>query len=191
MQVAGNQNNSLLKFVLLRKSYLIDIKVYTRKMMSKWLHVVRCHSRWKVFISKAAITPPYSSFPSRDYIFSSLMSIIFLSTFRIINRDSGQWWTSNVLETESWGWLGQVLLNQLNRKNSLGFGSFTKHFTFCFYDFLFKNISAIALFTIALDRLRNKLKSISSKRSAEILRATSEEIFVLLQNAESHIKTDV
>ncbi|KAL8054544.1 hypothetical protein ABFX02_04G000700 [Erythranthe guttata] len=50
---------------------------------------------------------------------------------------------------------------------------------------------AVALFAIALDRVKNKLKSISSKRSAEILRDAGEEIFLLLQNAESHIKTDL
>ncbi|EYU46888.1 hypothetical protein MIMGU_mgv1a026180mg [Erythranthe guttata] len=50
---------------------------------------------------------------------------------------------------------------------------------------------AVALFAIALDCVKNKLKSISSKRSAEILRDAGEEIFLLLQNAESHIKTDL
>ncbi|KAG8389633.1 hypothetical protein BUALT_Bualt02G0249300 [Buddleja alternifolia] len=51
--------------------------------------------------------------------------------------------------------------------------------------------SAVALFTVALDRVKTKLKSMTSKRSAEILRAAAEEIFLQLQNAESQIKTDV
>ncbi|PIN20110.1 hypothetical protein CDL12_07207 [Handroanthus impetiginosus] len=50
---------------------------------------------------------------------------------------------------------------------------------------------AVALFTVALGRVKTKLKSMSSKKSAEILRAAAEEIFFLLQNAESRIETDV
>ncbi|XP_042023207.1 meiosis-specific protein ASY3-like [Salvia splendens] len=50
---------------------------------------------------------------------------------------------------------------------------------------------AVALFTVALSRIKTKLKSISSRRSADILRATVEEILLRLQNAESLIKTDV
>ncbi|KAL6500195.1 hypothetical protein OROHE_025561 [Orobanche hederae] len=51
--------------------------------------------------------------------------------------------------------------------------------------------SAVALFTVALDRVKTKLKSVSNKRSAEIVRAAAENIYVLLQDAESQIKTDV
>ncbi|KAL0284467.1 UNVERIFIED_CONTAM: Meiosis-specific protein ASY3 [Sesamum angustifolium] len=50
--------------------------------------------------------------------------------------------------------------------------------------------SAIKLLTVALDRFKTKVKSMSNKRSAEILLAAAEEVFLLLQNAESQIKTD-
>ncbi|XP_047979221.1 uncharacterized protein LOC125221140 [Salvia hispanica] len=50
---------------------------------------------------------------------------------------------------------------------------------------------AVALFTVALSHIKIKLKSISSRRSADILRTTVEEILLRLQNAESLIKTDV
>ncbi|KAL8527110.1 hypothetical protein ACS0TY_005108 [Phlomoides rotata] len=50
---------------------------------------------------------------------------------------------------------------------------------------------AVALFAVALNRLKTKLKSISSRRSADILRAAVEEIFLKLQNAESAIQTDM
>ncbi|KAH6777458.1 hypothetical protein C2S52_007083 [Perilla frutescens var. hirtella] len=50
---------------------------------------------------------------------------------------------------------------------------------------------AVALFTMALAHIKTKLKSISSRRSADILRAAVEEIFFRLQNAESLIKTDM
>ncbi|KAL0389788.1 UNVERIFIED_CONTAM: Meiosis-specific protein ASY3 [Sesamum calycinum] len=51
--------------------------------------------------------------------------------------------------------------------------------------------SAIKLLAVALDRFKTKVKSMSNKRSAEILLAAAEEVFLLLQNAESQIKTDV
>lgn len=50
---------------------------------------------------------------------------------------------------------------------------------------------AVALFTVALAHVKTKLKSISSRRSADILRTAVEEIFFRLQNAESLIKTEV
>ncbi|KAG6436697.1 hypothetical protein SASPL_101599 [Salvia splendens] len=50
---------------------------------------------------------------------------------------------------------------------------------------------AVALFTVALSHIKTKLKSISSRRSADILRTTVEEILLRLQNVESLIKTDV
>ncbi|KAK4406867.1 Meiosis-specific protein ASY3 [Sesamum angolense] len=51
--------------------------------------------------------------------------------------------------------------------------------------------SAIKLLAVALDRFKTEVKSMSNKRSAEILLAAAEEVFLLLQNAESQIKTDV
>ncbi|KAL0459839.1 UNVERIFIED_CONTAM: Meiosis-specific protein ASY3 [Sesamum latifolium] len=51
--------------------------------------------------------------------------------------------------------------------------------------------SAVKLLAVALDRFKTKVKSMSNKRSAEILLAAAEEVFLLLQNAESQIKTDV
>ncbi|KAK4417982.1 Meiosis-specific protein ASY3 [Sesamum alatum] len=51
--------------------------------------------------------------------------------------------------------------------------------------------SAIKLLAVALDRFKTKVKSMSNKRSAEILLAAAEEVFLLLQKAESQIKTDV
>ncbi|GFP93640.1 hypothetical protein PHJA_001508400 [Phtheirospermum japonicum] len=51
--------------------------------------------------------------------------------------------------------------------------------------------SAVALLTVGLDRIKAKMKSVSDKRSADILRAAAENIFVRLQDAESRIKTDV
>ncbi|XP_042002990.1 uncharacterized protein LOC121752150 [Salvia splendens] len=50
---------------------------------------------------------------------------------------------------------------------------------------------AVALFTVALGHVKTKLKSISSTRSADILRTAVEEILLRLQNAESLVKTDV
>ncbi|XP_047973843.1 thyroid receptor-interacting protein 11-like [Salvia hispanica] len=50
---------------------------------------------------------------------------------------------------------------------------------------------AVALFTVALGHVKTKLKSISSRRSADILRTAVEEILLRLQNAESLVKTDV
>lgn len=52
-------------------------------------------------------------------------------------------------------------------------------------------LRAVALFTMAMVRVKTKLKSMSRRRSADILRAAVEEIFLQLQNAESLIKTDV
>ena len=57
--------------------------------------------------------------------------------------------------------------------------------------FLLMKYRAVALFTVALSHIKIKLKSISSRRSADILRTTVEEILLRLQNAESLIKTDV
>ncbi|KAL1553065.1 thyroid receptor-interacting protein 11-like [Salvia divinorum] len=50
---------------------------------------------------------------------------------------------------------------------------------------------AVALFTVALGRVKTKLNSIRSRRSADILRTAVEEILLQLQNAESLVKTDV
>ncbi|GER45871.1 hypothetical protein STAS_22854 [Striga asiatica] len=50
---------------------------------------------------------------------------------------------------------------------------------------------AVELFTVALARVKTKIKSVSNKRSSEILGAAAENILVLLQDAESHIKTDM
>ncbi|CAA0822959.1 Unknown protein [Striga hermonthica] len=50
---------------------------------------------------------------------------------------------------------------------------------------------AVELFTVALARVQTKLKSFSNKRSSEILLAAADNILVLLQDAESHIKTDM
>ncbi|GER41902.1 hypothetical protein STAS_18653 [Striga asiatica] len=51
--------------------------------------------------------------------------------------------------------------------------------------------SAVELFTVALARVQTKLKSFSNKRSSEILVAAAANILALLQDAESHIKTDM
>lgn len=54
-----------------------------------------------------------------------------------------------------------------------------------------RNFRAVALFAVALNRLKTKLKSISTRRSSDILRAAVEEIFMQLKNAESQIQTDM
>ncbi|KAA8542982.1 hypothetical protein F0562_021523 [Nyssa sinensis] len=51
--------------------------------------------------------------------------------------------------------------------------------------------SAVALFSLALERVKNKMKSVTSKKSAEILISVAEGIHSQLQNAESQIQTDV
>ncbi|KAL3849412.1 hypothetical protein ACJIZ3_011294 [Penstemon smallii] len=51
--------------------------------------------------------------------------------------------------------------------------------------------SAVALFTVALDRVKTKLKSMTKIKSVEILRAASEEIFLQSRNVESQIKIDM
>ncbi|KAL2510432.1 hypothetical protein Adt_16032 [Abeliophyllum distichum] len=52
-------------------------------------------------------------------------------------------------------------------------------------------VSAIALIAMALDRVKTKMKSATSKKAAEILRSAAEGIHLQLQSAESQIKTDL
>ncbi|KAL2535193.1 hypothetical protein Fot_16831 [Forsythia ovata] len=52
-------------------------------------------------------------------------------------------------------------------------------------------VSAIALIATALDRVKTKMKSATSKKAAEILRSAAEGIHLQLQSAESQIKTDL
>ncbi|XP_065859899.1 meiosis-specific protein ASY3 isoform X2 [Euphorbia lathyris] len=49
----------------------------------------------------------------------------------------------------------------------------------------------ITLFALALENFRNKMKSATRKKSSEILKSVSEEIYLQLQNVESQIQEDV
>ncbi|CAN4106545.1 unnamed protein product [Withania somnifera] len=51
--------------------------------------------------------------------------------------------------------------------------------------------SAITLFAFSLEKVRSKLKSVTNKRSAEILKSVSEKIHMQLQNAEFQIQADM
>lgn len=51
--------------------------------------------------------------------------------------------------------------------------------------------SAITLIALALERVKRKIKSLTSKKSAEVLMSVAEGIHLQLQNAESHIQRDV
>ncbi|KAA8549009.1 hypothetical protein F0562_000693 [Nyssa sinensis] len=51
--------------------------------------------------------------------------------------------------------------------------------------------SAIIHFSLALERLKSKMMSVTSNKSAEILMSVAEGIHLQLQNAESQIQTDV
>ncbi|XP_059644203.1 meiosis-specific protein ASY3 [Cornus florida] len=51
--------------------------------------------------------------------------------------------------------------------------------------------SAIGLFAMALERVKLKMKSVTSKKSAEILMSVAEGIHSQLHNAESQIQTDL
>ncbi|XP_058201939.1 meiosis-specific protein ASY3 isoform X2 [Rhododendron vialii] len=51
--------------------------------------------------------------------------------------------------------------------------------------------NAITLITLALERVKSKIKSLTSKKSAEVLMSVAEGIHLQLQNAESHIQRDV
>ncbi|KAK3026936.1 hypothetical protein RJ639_040342 [Escallonia herrerae] len=51
--------------------------------------------------------------------------------------------------------------------------------------------SAVSLFALALERVKSKMKSRTSKISAEKLMSVSEDIHLQLQNAESQIQTNV
>lgn len=57
--------------------------------------------------------------------------------------------------------------------------------------FSYDELRAVELFTVALAHVKTKLKSISSRRSGDILRAAVEEIMLRLQNAKSLTKKDV
>lgn len=52
-------------------------------------------------------------------------------------------------------------------------------------------LRVVTLFAMALGHVKTKLKSISSRRSADILQAAVQEILLRLQNAESLTKKDV
>ncbi|CAA2959738.1 Hypothetical predicted protein [Olea europaea subsp. europaea] len=52
-------------------------------------------------------------------------------------------------------------------------------------------VSAMALIAMALDRVKTKMKSATSKKAAKILRSAAEAIHLQLQSAESQIKTDL
>lgn len=49
----------------------------------------------------------------------------------------------------------------------------------------------MALIAMALDRVKTKMKSATSKKAAKILRSAAEAIHLQLQSAESQIKTDL
>ncbi|XP_073291995.1 meiosis-specific protein ASY3-like isoform X2 [Primulina huaijiensis] len=51
--------------------------------------------------------------------------------------------------------------------------------------------SAVALLTMALDRVQTKMKSMIDKRSAEILMEAADGIYLQLEHAESQMKKDV
>ncbi|KAE9451933.1 hypothetical protein C3L33_16155, partial [Rhododendron williamsianum] len=51
--------------------------------------------------------------------------------------------------------------------------------------------NAITLIALALERVKSKIKSLTSKKSAEVLMSVAEGIHLQLQNAESHIQRDV
>ncbi|KAJ9187958.1 hypothetical protein P3X46_003365 [Hevea brasiliensis] len=49
----------------------------------------------------------------------------------------------------------------------------------------------VKLFVLALENFKNKMKSVTRKKSSEILMSVSEDIHLQLQNIESQIQTDV
>ncbi|XP_073144146.1 meiosis-specific protein ASY3 isoform X2 [Henckelia pumila] len=51
--------------------------------------------------------------------------------------------------------------------------------------------SAVALLTVALDRVQTKIKSMTEKRSAEILMEAADGIYLQLEHAESQMEKDV
>ncbi|CAN4112704.1 unnamed protein product [Withania somnifera] len=51
--------------------------------------------------------------------------------------------------------------------------------------------SATTLFSFSLERVRSKLKSVTNKKSAEILKSVAEKIQMQLQNAEFQIQADM
>ncbi|PSR94687.1 Transmembrane protein like [Actinidia chinensis var. chinensis] len=51
--------------------------------------------------------------------------------------------------------------------------------------------NAITLIALALERVKSKIKLVTSKKSAEVLMSVAEGIYLQLQNAESHIQKDV
>lgn len=51
--------------------------------------------------------------------------------------------------------------------------------------------SAVTLFALALERVKSKMNSMTSRRAAEILMSVSEKIRLQFQNAESQIQADV
>lgn len=57
--------------------------------------------------------------------------------------------------------------------------------------FPFSFLSAITLIALALERVKSKIKLLTSKKSAEVLMSVAEGIHLQLQNAESHIQRDV
>lgn len=52
-------------------------------------------------------------------------------------------------------------------------------------------IRALELFASELEKLRNKIKSASSKRSSEILKSAVADVHLQLQNAETQVQTDM
>ncbi|KAG2693132.1 hypothetical protein I3760_08G083300 [Carya illinoinensis] len=52
-------------------------------------------------------------------------------------------------------------------------------------------LRAIKLFALEIQKLQSKIKSETTKKSSEILMSTSDEIYLQLQNLESHIQTNV
>ncbi|CAK9145293.1 unnamed protein product [Ilex paraguariensis] len=51
--------------------------------------------------------------------------------------------------------------------------------------------SAVALFALGLERVKSKMKSVTSQKSAEILMSVAEGIHLQLQNTESQIQTNL
>ncbi|KAF2324989.1 hypothetical protein GH714_022097 [Hevea brasiliensis] len=54
-----------------------------------------------------------------------------------------------------------------------------------------KGLLVVKLFVLALENFKNKMKSVTRKKSSEILMSVSEDIHLQLQNIESQIQTDV
>ena len=63
-------------------------------------------------------------------------------------------------------------------------------FIFVFFS-LAKWVSAITLIALALERVKSKIKLVTSKKSTEVMMSVAEGISLQLQNAESHIQKDV